>query len=314
MNERKALNNNTIVQNDVDSPLLAEKIQKCPECGSKNIITDPEHAELYCADCGRVIREKIVDTGPEWHVYDPEQIGRIRAEPTIGEKLGTPYAGSIPGLKKRWGIQIGNVAPPNQENISVAFKEINRICMGLNLPKTVEQEARDICKSAQKENLLKGAGGIYRAVAAIVLIACRRQEIPIFIEDISKMSHNEKATKILEKSKTIKKRLGLSTFRPNNSDPITWLPKFCSELKSNKKQVENLAKEIIRIAKEQNLTNGRRPNNIAAAAVCIAEAKIGNNGEMSQISEISKATDQTIKKRIREFIKNESIVSFLDKM
>ena len=311
--------NSRIVQNNVNSPLIAERTRKCPECGSGNIVTDSERAEIYCADCGIVIAEELVDLGPEWRAYDAGQRKKIRAEQTdphsTGKGLGTSYV-RIPGLKKHGKRQIGNVATPNQENISVAVEETNRICAKLELPKTVEQEARDICIMAQRQGLFRGTGGIYRAVSAILLITCRRQEIPILIQDISNASNNEKAIKIFAKSKKIEKKLGLKTFRVSNSDPINFLPKFCSELGIDT-QVRNLAKNIIKIAKQQDLIKGKQPNNVAVAAICVAEAKIGQGGEIWEIPEILETfgtTQWTVNKRIGEFLSNESILLYLDKI
>ena len=42
-----------------------EEVRECPECGSRYLITDYVKAELYCADCGLVIVQNIVDLGLE---------------------------------------------------------------------------------------------------------------------------------------------------------------------------------------------------------------------------------------------------------
>lgn len=55
---------NTKVQNNIDDEIKSERIKKCPECGSKSLIRDYGKAELYCAGCGLVIMENIVDLGP----------------------------------------------------------------------------------------------------------------------------------------------------------------------------------------------------------------------------------------------------------
>lgn len=46
---------------------MSERIRRCPECGSMNIVLDSEHAELYCANCGVVLAEDIPDLGLERH-------------------------------------------------------------------------------------------------------------------------------------------------------------------------------------------------------------------------------------------------------
>ena len=50
-----------------------EKIKECPECGSKNLVRDYGKAELFCADCGLVIAENIVDLGPNGEPLIPSR-------------------------------------------------------------------------------------------------------------------------------------------------------------------------------------------------------------------------------------------------
>ena len=45
----------------------------CPDCGNHKLIKDYQKAEVICNECGLVIRDKIMDTGPEWRAYNPEQ-------------------------------------------------------------------------------------------------------------------------------------------------------------------------------------------------------------------------------------------------
>lgn len=45
----------------------------CPICGSKEVVKDYERAEIVCAKCGCVIKEKLFDIGPEWRAFDHEQ-------------------------------------------------------------------------------------------------------------------------------------------------------------------------------------------------------------------------------------------------
>ncbi|CAB3287546.1 Transcription initiation factor IIB [Methanocaldococcus lauensis] len=45
----------------------------CPICGSTKVIIDYERAEIVCANCGCVIKEKLFDIGPEWRAFDHEQ-------------------------------------------------------------------------------------------------------------------------------------------------------------------------------------------------------------------------------------------------
>ena len=304
MNE-KCLNNNKSVQKNNG---INEKIRKCPECGSKNIITDYQRAETSCADCGLVITENIVDLGPEWRMCNPEQSGRIRAEPT-GDRLGTPYA-RIPRLKMHGKIQIGNTTPSNEITLSRAFQEANRICVVLGLSEIIEDEVKDTCKMAKKENLFH-AMGIDRVVAAIVMIVCQRNKRPMTAKEISSVSPAKDFGKIISGSKTIKRRLKIRATA--NRDPCDFLPSFCSKLELNM-QVENFAKKIIERVKEQNLLNGKKPSGIAAAAIYIAAFAFDKEIRAETLSKIAYTSWKTIRTRMNEIIGNESILSYLDKI
>ena len=56
----------------------------CPEC-SGQLVTDNEHGETVCADCGLVVETDNVDHGPEWRAFDSnerDQKSRVGAPTT----------------------------------------------------------------------------------------------------------------------------------------------------------------------------------------------------------------------------------------
>jgi transcription initiation factor TFIIB len=46
---------------------------RCPECGGLHIIKDTEIGEFACSECGLVVKGKILDGGPEWRAFTPEE-------------------------------------------------------------------------------------------------------------------------------------------------------------------------------------------------------------------------------------------------
>jgi len=50
----------------------------CPVCGGP-LVTDRERGETVCAQCGLVVVEAAVDTGPEWRSFNKEK--RVRTAP-----------------------------------------------------------------------------------------------------------------------------------------------------------------------------------------------------------------------------------------
>ncbi|MHA2168107.1 MAG: TFIIB-type zinc ribbon-containing protein, partial [Candidatus Hodarchaeales archaeon] len=47
--------------------------QKCPECGSTDIVMDMTKGTSICASCGLVIDLRI-DLGPEWRAYNSTEL------------------------------------------------------------------------------------------------------------------------------------------------------------------------------------------------------------------------------------------------
>ena len=121
---------------------MEERIRKCPECDSKNIVTDSKRAELYCADCGVVIAENIVDLGPEWRSYDEDQAAkRIRTGPPMSYRihdkgLGTPMPGLPARTKRLRGISIDS----SDKTLALALVEIDRMACALKLPNNIKEE------------------------------------------------------------------------------------------------------------------------------------------------------------------------------
>lgn len=45
---------------------LETSSDKCPRCGKNRMVVDGSGSEFCCSNCGLVVREKIMDAGPEW--------------------------------------------------------------------------------------------------------------------------------------------------------------------------------------------------------------------------------------------------------
>jgi transcription initiation factor TFIIB len=52
----------------------------CPACGGP-LVTDLQRDEVVCMQCGLVVAESAVDTGPEWCVFDEREKRRVRTAP-----------------------------------------------------------------------------------------------------------------------------------------------------------------------------------------------------------------------------------------
>ncbi len=52
---------------------LQKALDKCPRCGKGPMVVDTSGGELVCSNCGFVVKDKIVETGPEWRAFSKEE-------------------------------------------------------------------------------------------------------------------------------------------------------------------------------------------------------------------------------------------------
>ncbi|NIV45147.1 hypothetical protein GWN49_09800 [Candidatus Bathyarchaeota archaeon] len=65
-------------------------VERCPECDGSLLVHDQSSEEIVCTTCGFVITTKIMDRGPEWRAFTPEQY-------TKRAKVGARYTFAIHG-------------------------------------------------------------------------------------------------------------------------------------------------------------------------------------------------------------------------
>ncbi len=279
---------------------MDDRIRNCPECGSKNIITDPKHAELYCDDCGIVIAEKLVDLGPEWRAYDEEQASkRIRTGPFMSYRihdkgLSTPTPGSLTRTKRLRGLISMD---GSEKTLSFALGEIDRMACALNLPNDIKEVTSVLYRKAAKKNLIKGRS-IEELVSAMLYITCRQCGIPRTLKEIAEVSRMP-LRKIRRAYFFLLKKLEIK-LAP--ADPARYIPRFCSELGLSDATRER-AIEIIKNDKGTGVAKGWGPTGTAAAAIYIATILCGESRAEKEIAKVAGTTPITLRTRCKELEK-----------
>lgn len=268
---------------------------KCPECGSPNLIHDFVRGEIICGNCGTVIEEEI-DEGPEWRAFTFEEYQkRTRTGPpptsTLHHKGFLTHF--IPNSRQMWHLRKWEfrLLFKEERGLINALKELKRLSDQLGLPPSVREEAALIYRRACDKKLTKGRS-TNSMVAAALYIACRRGGIPITLEEIAKSSLPQ--SKILTQSEIdvlkekreklitnlVKKEIGkcyrlllqkLNLSVPN-IDPTIFIPQIASKLKLSEEIQEN-AREIVRLAQKKGIIVGKNPKVIAATALYLASLK-----------------------------------------
>jgi len=294
---------------------------KCPECGGARLIRDYETAEIVCIECGYVIEDKIEDTGPEWRAFDDEQkekrarVGAPmtftihdkglstmidwRNKDTYGKNLLPGQRAQVYRLRK-WQRR-SRVSDATERNLAFALSELSKITSLLNLPKNILETASVIYRRAVKKRLIRGRS-IQGVTAAAIYMACRQCGVARTLDEIAEFTVNRK--EIGRSYRFMIKELG--TVVPQ-SLPSYYINRFSNQLGLTGR-IETIAIQVLNAAKNMQLTSGRGPLGIAAAATYIASTLANERRTQREIAEQANVTEVTIRNRYKELIENLEII------
>jgi len=291
-----------------------EETIKCPECGSTHISRDYSRAELVCKDCGLVIDEGIIDHGPEWRAFDSEQREK-RARTgapmtyTIHDKgLSTriswqnkdAYGKSIPTRNRaqlyrlrKWQART-RISNGTERNLAFALSNLDRLSSSLGLPRTVRETAAMIYRKAASKNLIRGRS-VEGVSAAALYAACRQCNVPRTLGEISSIARMSRKD-VGRNYRYVARKLELKLIP---TSPEDYISRFCSELKLGG-SVKAKTMEILKESADKELTSGRGPTGMAAAALYIATVLCGERRTQREIADKAGVTEVTIRNRYKE--------------
>jgi transcription initiation factor TFIIB len=160
----------------------------CPACGDP-LVTDRERGEVVCAQCGLVVSESAVDTGPEWRVFDEREKRRVRTAP-LKLVIKTDMA-----VKQEHGVQWRRLARFHRETmhgferrVAKIGGEIRRVKECAGLPQRAVEEAEALVK-----RYFEVVAGFPPEVVAVAVLwtAAKAAGAPRPLEDFLKCSRAE---------------------------------------------------------------------------------------------------------------------------
>jgi transcription initiation factor TFIIB len=164
----------------------------------------------------------------------------------------------------------------------------------LGLSRNVRETAAVVYRKAVDKNLIRGRS-IEGVAAAALYAACRQCSVPRTLDEIAEVSRVSRK-EIGRTYRFISRELDLKL---TPTSPIDYVPRFCSGLKL-KGEVQSKAVEILRQAAEKELTSGRGPTGVAAAAIYIASVICGDRRTQREVADIAGVTEVTIRNRYKE--------------
>jgi len=290
---------------------MSEMVKKCPECGSINLFWNREKGEIICRDCGLVVEDKMVDFGQEWREGEEssgERKGRAGAPMTytqydqgLGTEIGTSSdLYSLDGKDRnkffrlrKWQYRISTAI---ERNLKLALAELKRVSSFLKLPQSVEEEAARIYTLAVQRGLVRGRS-MESVVAGALYAACRRHEVPRTLDELSEASGIEKK-EIGRTYRFVTRELQI-TVMPSN--PADYIARFASSLKLSPES-QSYAVEILNKAQKVELTSGRGPTGIAAAALYVSALIHGEKRTQREVADVAGVTEVTIRNRYKELL------------
>jgi len=285
-------------------------IKKCPECGGINLVFDEQKGEIICQDCGLVIEEKMVDTGQDLKgQFDKsEKKGRGGAPLSIQkfDKGLTTNVGEISDIYKLESGQTRKflrlkkwqerVSTSIERNLRLAMAELRRVASFLSLPNVVKDEASRIYNFVFLRGLVRGRS-MESVIAACIYAACRSYNIPRTLDEISAASDVERK-EIGRTYRFIMRKMGIKV-KP--SSPKDYISRFASILHLSPK-TQNQSLKILKKAEISELTSGRGPAGIAAAALYVSALLNDEKKTQREVADVAGITEVTIRNRYKELI------------
>lgn len=133
--------------------------------------------------------------------------------------------------------------------------------------------------------------------AGALYAACRRHEVPRTLDELSEASGIDKK-EIGRTYRFVTRELGLSIM-PSN--PIDYVSRFASALKLTPES-QSRAIKILEQAQAHELTSGRGPTGIAAAALYVSALIHNERRTQREVADVAGVTEVTIRNRYKELL------------
>ncbi|MDV3244798.1 MAG: transcription initiation factor IIB [Nitrososphaerales archaeon] len=277
------------------------------------MVIDGSGSELHCSDCGLVVKEKIVDVGPEWRSFSSDEKGdRSRTgTPTsiaihdmglatvIGalnkDASGKSLSGSMKSTVERlrtWDRR-SQAHESTDRNLRQAFSELRRFADKLTVSEAVTEKAAYFYRKALERKLVRGRS-ITAMMAASLYAACRDVEIPRTLKDVAAVS-NVKKKDLARSYRLLHREMDLKM-------PVAEATRCVSGIASRARMSEKSqrrAREILLRAKLMGISAGKDPMGLAASALYVACTLEGEEKTQKDVAEAAGVTEVTIRNRYK---------------
>jgi transcription initiation factor TFIIB len=292
---------------------LQKALDKCPRCAKGPMIVDTSGGELFCSNCGFVVKEKIEDAGPEWRAFSKEEkdgrsrggiptsiamhdmglatvIGGINKDAS-GKSLSASMKATVERLRT-WDSR-SQVHESMDRNLRQAFSELDRLSDKLAVSDSVVEKAAYIYRKALERGLVRGRS-ISALIAASLYAACRDRETPRTLKDVAVVS-NVKKKDIARCYRLLLKEMDI---KMPVVDPTKCVSRIASRAGLSEK-TKRRALEILKKAEQARISAGKDPMGLAAAALYVSCSLEGEDKTQRDVAEAAGVTEVTIRNRYK---------------
>jgi transcription initiation factor TFIIB len=287
---------------------------ECPECGGSTVRRNHERGERSCTQCGLVLEESVLDTGPEWRAFtasEREEKSRVGAPVTQtfhdkglttsiswqnkdghGRRLSPKRRKKMNRLRT-WQER-SRTATNSERNLQFALSEIDRMASALGVPRSMREVASVLYRRALNEDLIRGRS-IEGIATAMLYVACRQEGFPRSLDELTEVARVERP-EIARTYRYVSRELSLGL---EPADPRQYIPRFCSDLDLSE-EIQSKAIDITTTTAKEGLLSGKSPTGYAAASIYTASLLCEENITQDDIANVAQVTEVTIRKRYQE--------------
>jgi len=272
------------------------------------IIFDPERGEYVDTETGEVVEDRVVDLGPEWRVYNHEDVlerERTGSPLTLkihDEGLSTTIGryGKVKDRIKLMKMQRLNnwsrISSTREKKLVTYLSRLNREASKLDLPKHVKETAAFILRRLI-ENGLERRISLNALIAAVLYYSCQMNNVPISLQEF-KVKFGVSVSEVWQATKRIK--TVIPEFRPTII-PTKYIPKIVDKL-NLPPIIGTKAAELIDYMYKNGLISGKNYLTLSAAAVYVVAILMDNRKSQKEVAKALNISETIIRHRYKEIV------------
>lgn len=275
------------------------------------LVTDKTRGEIFCQECGRVLKERIITRDNEKiaNFLEPNYPGKHTEKlsyynmglSTMINKKNIDSAGKLissNNASKFTRLRVWHSRSQRKKNRAMekAFIFLDSMKSKLGLSSAVVEISAYYYRKASHQKLTRGRS-VQTTILACLYAACRKSGVPRSLNEIAKVG-NVKRKPLSRAFKALSINFNFIPHEPKN-----YVNQVATFLKSSEK-TKRIAYQILDAAKKQGLSTSKKPLSLTGAAIYLASINSNERVSYKQISKITNTSSVTLRKITNQMIKN----------